>query len=240
MKLTDFKALTFDCYGTLIDWELGMIEALKPLTSKVPRGLTRNEILEAHARHKSSQQVQTPTKLYRELLPIVYRRLAEEWGVSVGWSDCLAYGRSVKAWPAFSDSAAALQYLKRHYRLVILSNVDNESFSGSNEQLQVDFDAIYTAEDIGSYKPSSRNFEYMLAKLKTLGIEKRQILHIAESMFHDHGPANTHGLASCWIFRRYGQDGFGATMFPGEMPRYDFRFTSIADLVKAHQDALRG
>jgi 2-haloacid dehalogenase len=240
MTLTDFKALTFDCYGTLIDWESGMIEALKPLTSKVSRALTRNEILETHARHESSQQVQTPTKLYRELLPIVYRRLAEEWGVSVGWSDCVAYGRSVKTWPAFTDSAPALEYLKRHYRLVILSNVDNESFSGSNEKLQVDFDAIYTAEDIGSYKPSSRNFEYMLAKLKTLGIGKHQILHTAESMFHDHGPANTHGLASCWIFRRHGQDGFGATMYPDEMPKYDFRFTSMAGLVKAHQDALRG
>ena len=121
-----------------------------------------------------------------------------------------------------------------------MSNVDNESFSGSNEKLQVDFDAIYTAEDIGSYKPSSRNFEYMLAKLKTLGIEKHQILHTAESMFHDHGPANTHGLASCWIFRRHGQDGFGATMHPDEMPKYDFRFNSMAGLVKAHQDALRG
>ena len=240
MKLTDFKALTFDCYGTLIDWESGMVEALKPLTSKVSRALTRSEILETHARHESSQQVQTPTKLYRELLPIVYRRLAEEWGVSVGWTDCVAYGRSVKTWPAFTDSAAALQYLKRHYRLVILSNVDNESFSGSNEKLQVDFDAIYTAEDIGSYKPSSRNFEYMLAKLKTLGIEKHQILHTAESMFHDHGPANTHGLASCWIFRRHGQDGFGATIHPDEMPKYDFRFTSMAGLVEAHQDALRG
>ena len=92
----------------------------------------------------------------------------------------------------------------------------------------------------GSYKPSSSNFEYMLAKLKTLGIEKHQILHMAESMFHDHGPANTHGLASCWIFRRHGQDGFGATMHPDEMPKYDFRFTSMAGLVKAHQDALRG
>jgi Glycosyl hydrolase family 63 C-terminal domain len=92
MKLTDFKALTFDCYGTLIDWESGMIEALKPLTSKVSRALTRNQILETHARHESSQQVQTPAKLYRELLPIVYRRLAEEWGVSVGWNDCVAYG----------------------------------------------------------------------------------------------------------------------------------------------------
>jgi 2-haloacid dehalogenase len=240
MKLTDFKALTFDCYGTLVDWESGMVEALKPLTSKVGREPSRDEILEAHARHESSQQEQTPAKLYRDLLPIVYKRLAEEWGVPVGWDECVAYGRSVRDWPAFMDSAGALQYLKRHYKLIILSNVDNENFAGSNKKLQVAFDAIYTAEDIGSYKPSDRNFEYMLAKLKTLGIEKHEILHTAESMFHDHGPANRHGLASCWIYRRFDLQGFGATMHPGEMPKCDFRFNSMADLVKAHQDDLRG
>lgn len=239
MKLTDFKALTFDCYGTLIDWESGMVEALTPLTDKVSKALTRNEILEAHARHESSQQLLTPAKLYRDLLPIVYRRLAEEWGVSVSWSECVAYGRSVKNWPAFTDSAGALQYLKRHYKLVILSNVDNESFAGSNQKLQIDFDAVYTAEDVGSYKPSDRNFEYMLAKLETLGIRKHEILHTAESMFHDHDPANKHGLASCWIYRRYDQKGFGATMNPGDMPKYDFRFNSMADLAKAHQEELR-
>lgn len=170
------------------------------------------------------------------MLTIVYRRLAEEWGVSVAWAECLAYGQSVKNWPAFPDATEALQYLKKHYKLVILSNVDNESFSASNEKLQVDFDAIYTAEDIGSYKPADRNFDYMLAKLKNLGIEKHEILHTAESMFHDHAPANRHGLTSCWIYRRKDQEGFGATMNPGDMPKYDFRFDSMADLAKAHQD----
>jgi 2-haloacid dehalogenase len=236
MKLTDFKVLTFDCYGTLIDWETGMIEALKPLTSKVGRTLSRNEILTAHARHESSQQVQTPAMLYRDLLPVVYRRLAEEWRVAVDWNECVAYGRSVKDWPAFSDSASALRYLKRHYKLVILSNVDNESFAASGEKLAVDFDAVYTAEDIGSYKPADRNFDYMLAKLETIGIQKHEILHTAESMFHDHGPANRHGLASCWIYRRHDQEGFGATMDPGTVPQYDFRFNNMADLAKAHQE----
>jgi putative hydrolase of the HAD superfamily len=239
MKLTDFKALTFDCYGTLIDWETGMLEALKPLTNKVSRALGRNEVLESHARHESFQQIQTPAKAYREILAVVYRRLAEQWGVSASWSECVDYGRSVKDWPAFADSAGALQYLKRHYKLVILSNVDNESFSASNQRLHVEFDAIYTAEDIGSYKPSSRNFEYMLAKVETLGIGKHQILHTAESLFHDHAPANAHGLASCLIYRRHGQQGFGATMNPGNMPQYEFRFNSLADLVKAHQEAIR-
>jgi len=239
MKLTGFKALTFDCYGTLIDWESGIVEGLKPLVAKVGRRLSRNEILEAHARHESSQQLQTPAKNYRDLLSIVYRRLAEEWGVPVPWQDCVVYGHSVKDWPAFRDSIGALQYLKNHYKLVILSNVDNESFSASNETLQVKFDAIYTAEDCGSYKPSDRNFEYMLAKLETLGIKKNAILHTAESMFHDHGPANRHGLASCWIYRRHEQEGFGATIQPREMPKYDFRFNSMADLVEAHEEELR-
>jgi putative hydrolase of the HAD superfamily len=168
-------------------------------------------------------------------LAIVYRRLAEEWGLSVNWDECVRYGHSIKDWPAFPDSADALQYLKQHYKLVILSNVDNESFAASNRKLGVEFDAIYTAEDIGSYKPADTNFEYMLAMLKQLGIEKPDILHTAESLFHDHAPANRCGLKSCWIYRRHEQAGFGATMPPGEMPRYDFRFKSLAEMVEAHK-----
>ena len=238
MKLTDFKALSFDCYGTLIDWESGMIEGLKPLTSQVSVNLSRNKILEAHAYHESTQQRWTPDYRYFDLLPIVYKRLAEEWGVSVTPAECKAYGQSVKNWPAFADSAGALQYLKKHFKLIILSNVDNESFAGSNEKLQVEFDAIYTAEDVGSYKPSDRNFEYMLEHLKRQGIEKSDILHTAESMFHDHVPGKRHGLTSCWIYRRHDQSGFGATMNPGELPEVEFRFNSMADLVKAHQEEL--
>jgi 2-haloacid dehalogenase len=239
MRLTDFKALTFDCYGTLIDWETGMAEAPRPLTSRLAKPLSRNAVLEAHARHESEQQTQTPGKLYRDLLAIVYRRLAEEWGVSASWSECVAYGRSVRDWPAFPDSGGALQYLKKHYKLVILSNVDNESFSFSNQKLGVAFDAIYTAEDIGSYKPNLGNFEYMLKQLRTIGVETDEILHTAESLFHDHKPANQVSLASCWIYRRRNDKGFGATMNPGTMPRYDFQFTSLSELAEAHQDELR-
>ena len=156
------------------------------------------------------------------------------------WDDCLAYGQSVKNWPAFEDSAGALQYLKKFYRLVVLSNVDNASFAHGNIKLQVEFDAVYTAEDIGSYKPSTRNFKYMLEQLARIGIEKNQILHTAESMFHDHAPANNFGLSSCWIYRLNDQEGFGATMRPGQMPKYDMVFNSMADLVKTHQKELTG
>src|SRR5688572_4220076 len=196
MKLSQFKALTFDCYGTLIDWESGMVEALKPLTSRVP-SLTRNQILEAHARHESSQQLWTPARRYRELLPIVYKRLAEEWGVPASWEECQAYGRSVGNWPAFPDSAEALRYLKQHYKLAILSNVDNESFAASNKRLQVTFDAILSEVDIRSYKTDDLNFSYMLEKMCDMSIAKEHILHTTESLFHDHEPAERDGLNSC-------------------------------------------
>src|SRR5215469_10928462 len=239
MLLTDFDTLTFDCYGTLIDWESGMIEALKGLAARAERRLSRDQILEAHARHESSQQRYTPTKLYRELLSIVYKRLAEEWCVHATHEDCVAYGRSVESWPAFEDSADALRYLKKYFKLVILSNVDNEMFQASNRKLQVEFDAIYTAEDIGAYKPSARNFEYMIEKLEGIGVRREKVLHTAESMFHDHKPANDHGLKSCWIYRRHAQRGFGATMDPGQMPHVDFKFNSMLELAKAHQDQQR-
>ena len=240
MKLSDFKALTFDVYGTLIDWESGMVDALKPLTDKVSSSLTRDDVLEAHATYESSTQRWTPGKRYSELLPVVYRRLAEEWGVEVTWEECVAYGLSVRQWPAFDDSREALAYLKKHFKLVVLTNTDNLSFSGSNARLGVAFDGVYTAEDIGSYKPDDRNFQYMIETLARQGVQKHEILHTAESMFHDHAPANKHGLANCWIYRRHDKEGFGATMDPVEMPKVDFQFNSMMDMARAHRAELAG
>jgi 2-haloacid dehalogenase len=239
MRLSEFKALTFDCYGTLIDWESGMIEALKPLTDRLGGRLSRDDVLQAHARHESKQQAYTPAKNYSDLLAVVYKRLAEEWGINTHWEAREAYGRSIRDWPAFPDSAEALAYLKQHYKLVILSNVDNSSFAFSNEKLGVDFDALYTAEDIGSYKPSARNFDYLIDQLATLGLNPSDILHTAESLFHDHVPAKARGLATCWIYRRHGEQGFGATMSPGVRLETDFRFNSLGELAKAHQAEMR-
>lgn len=239
MRLRDFSVLSFDCYGTLIDWESGMLAALAPLAARAARPLAPDEILAAHAAAESAQQAQTPTKPYRDLLQVVFKRLAERWGVSATHEECVAYGRSVADWPAFPDTVAALGALKQHYKLVILSNVDNESFAGSQRRLVVPFDAVITAEDAGSYKPDPRNFDYMLARLAPgLGgppIRPSDLLHTAESLFHDHGPANAAGLASCWIHRRHAKGGFGATMDPGTVPRTDFRFTSLAAMVEAHR-----
>jgi 2-haloalkanoic acid dehalogenase type II len=239
MKLTDFKALTFDCYGTLIDWETGLYNALQPLLQAGAVTLGRDEVLAVFARHEAAQEAATPQMLYSELLAEVHRRLAGEWGVKADEERAVAFGKSVPDWPEFPDTPASLQYLRRYYKLVILSNVDRESFAGTNRRLGVTFDAICTAQDIGSYKPDPRNFEYLIKALAGLGVLKRNILHTAQSLFHDHAPAQAAGLSSAWIDRRHEREGWGATVPPAGTPRYDFRFSSMEELVKAHQAEMR-
>jgi 2-haloacid dehalogenase len=238
MRLTDFRVLTFDCYGTLIDWESGIFTALQPLLHKAASPLARDAALEIFAKHESAQEAETPGMIYSELLAVVHRRLAEALRLPSSQEEHQRFGASVPDWPAFADSASSLQYLKKYYELVILSNVDRESFKGSNKRLLVAFDAIYTAQDVGSYKPDPANFTYMLQRLAERGIAATDILHTAQSLFHDHGPAKRAGLASAWIDRRHEQAGWGATMPPPDGSGYDFRFTSMAEMVKAHQAEL--
>jgi 2-haloalkanoic acid dehalogenase type II len=239
MRLTDFKVLTFDCYGTLIDWETGILNALRPLLTRGAAERSRDEILASFARHETAQEAETPDMIYSELLGQVHRRLAEEWGIAASEAAHRTFGGSVGSWPAFADSAASLAYLGQFYKLVILSNVDRKSFAQSRKRLGVAFDAVYTAEDIGSYKPDLRNFRSMIDALKRSGHAERDILHIAQSLFHDHAPANTVGLRSAWIDRRRGAAGGGATPPPPANVHYDFRFASMAELVEAHRDELR-
>ncbi|MGH7103168.1 MAG: haloacid dehalogenase type II, partial [Acetobacteraceae bacterium] len=194
MHLRDFHVLTFDCYGTLIDWESGIIAALAPLSGRLANPPARNRVLEAFARHESAEETASPALRYPELLARVHRKLAAEWGIAPDAAAEQRFGASVPDWPAFPDSASALAELKQHYQLVILSNVDRQSFAGSNRRLGVAFDAIFTAEDIGSYKPDPANFRYLLAHLAERGIQKEEILHTAQSLFHDHAPARRAGL----------------------------------------------
>jgi len=234
MRLSDFSVLTFDCYGTLIDWESGIWQALRPLVALCPSPPARDAALAAFGVAESAQERETPGLLYSTLLALVHGRLAAEWGVAPDAVEAEAFGGSVGDWPAFSDSAAALAYLKRSYKLVILSNVHRAGFAGSNRKLGVEFDAVYTAEDIGSYKPDPRNFRYLLDRLAEQGHRPGDILHVAQSLYHDHAPANRAGLASAWIDRRHGADG-GATPPVDATVRYDFRFTSLAELAEAHR-----
>jgi 2-haloalkanoic acid dehalogenase type II len=176
--------------------------------------------------------------LYAEVLAAVHRRLAQKWDVAMEESAHDRFGASVPDWPEFPDTVAALRYLKQHYKLVILSNVDRLSFEGSLGRLRVPFDAVYTAEDIGSYKPNPANFRFMLQRLAEQEFPPSDILHTAQSLFHDHVPAKQFGLATAWINRRHAQPGWGATMAPPEGASYDFHFNSLAEMVEAHQALL--
>lgn len=235
MQLTDFRVLSFDCYGTLIDWETGITDGVRPLVTRSSKQLRPDEVLQSYSRHEAAVEEETPAMPYPEVLKTVYDRLARDWNIKTGREEVEAFAASIRNWPAFADSPSALQYLKKHYKLVILSNVDRESFEASSAKLLVDFDYIFTAQDIGSYKPDPRNFEYLIEKLGQAGYEKPSILHTAQSLFHDHLPANRFGLASAWIDRRHQQDGFGATPAPASLPRYNFRFTSLAEMAEAHR-----
>jgi 2-haloacid dehalogenase len=238
-RLTDFDVLSFDCYGTLIDWETGIRNALAGWRRLEDVQVADHELIEAFGRHEWREEEENPTLLYPEILARVLKRMAKDWGVRVSPDVLKAFGHSVGDWPAFPDSAPALQYLKQHYKLAILSNVDRESFSYSNAKLGVEFDRIYTAQDIGSYKPDMENFQYLLVHLEEMGIKPARILHVAESLYHDHIPAKKLGLATCWIHRRHDQKGHGATRPPTEAVTPDFKFNSLTELALTHGAALR-
>ena len=239
-SITDYDVLTFDCYGTLIDWESGIWAALQPLLEDNESALERAEVLGAFARAESSQQSATPGLRYPEILRHTHEVLATDLGLTSTPPMAEAFGDSVSEWPAFDDSVDALTRLQRHVKLVILSNVDRRSFAGSNARLAVTFDAIYTAEDVGRYKPDPANFEYLRTHLATdLDVGPESVLHTAQSVFHDLVPASRAGLATAWIDRQHLSRGgdWGATAPVEEIPEPDFVFFSMAELADAVDDA---
>ena len=236
-RLSDYRVLTFDCYGTLIDWETGIWDALQPLfaANDLPH-VDRKEALALFGNVENAQETETPDMPYPEVLENVHRTMARRMQLDSSTKLDEAFGRSVPAWPAFPDTANALRYLKTRYKLVILSNVDRESFAASNRKLGVSFDAIYTAEDIGSYKPADANFEYLLTHLKAdLDLDKNDILHTAQSLLHDHAPANRFGLANAFIDRqRLSETGMeGAVAVPDERPETLFEFFTMGEMADA-------
>ncbi|MCH7930709.1 MAG: haloacid dehalogenase type II [Proteobacteria bacterium] len=238
MKLTEFSTLTFDCYGTLIDWETGILAALRPWAERHRVDAGDDALLGAFGELENRLERDRPTMAYPALLRAVAFDIGDHFSAPMRDDEADAFAASVGDWPAFADSVEALAYLKQHYRLVVLSNVDNASFARSNERLGVAFDAACTAEDIGSYKPDPGNFRTMLDRLAQMGIEKRDILHTAQSLFHDIAPAGKIGLATNWINRRHDKPGSGATVPTRATP--DFEFPSLAAFVGAHRAALAG
>ena len=237
LDLTQYKALSFDCYGTLIDWEAGIAAVLRPWAFEQGLDLDDEELLLAYAGNEADVERETPTALYPDVLAAAFRRTGDKLGkpVSGQWAQLL--GRSVPDWPAFPDSADALARLAQRYQLIILSNVHRDGFAGSNQRLHGDFAAIITAEDVGAYKPAPNHFRALDAKLAELGLDREDLLHVAQSLFHDHVPARREGLPSVWINRRHDRPGWGATPEPSEQWTYNLEFTSTADFADAVDQA---
>ena len=233
LDLTTYKALSFDCYGTLIDWEAGIAAVLAPWAQEQGIDLTDEVLLAAYGNHEAVVERETPSALYPDVLATAFRRTGDEFGhaVSEEWAQRL--GSSVPDWPAFPDSADALARLRKHYQLIILSNVHRAGFAGSNQQLHGDFAAVITAEDVGAYKPAENHFRALDTALPELGVERGELLHVAQSLFHDHVAAKREGLPSVWINRRHDRPGWGATPAPSVEWTYSLEFASMSDFADA-------
>jgi putative hydrolase of the HAD superfamily len=233
MTLEDFEALSFDCYGTLIDWEAGIAAVLGPWARE--NGLHDDDeaLLTAYAEQEARVEAEHPQALYPEVLARSFTALAADLGRPLAEQDADRLATSVPDWPPFADTVDALAALAQRYKLIILSNVDRASFAGSNARLGVVFDAVVTAEDVGSYKPSPQNFTALAEAATGLGVGPGRLLHVAQSLFHDHVPAKRAGLATVWINRRHDRPGWGATPQPRSDVRPDWEFPSMAAFARA-------
>lgn len=239
MRLADFKALTFDCYGTLIDWESGILEVLRPWAARHGVAAHDAELLAAFAEAESACQHAAPRALYRDILRAAHCRIAQRWGKPHDPAEADALACSVGDWPAFADTVAALERLKTWHKLVVVSNIDRASFARTQQKLRVDFDAVITAEEVGAYKPDARMFGRALEVLSRWDVHPNEVLHVAQSLFHDHVPAKALGLKTVWVDRRQGQPGWGATPPPAEEVRPDLVVGSLAELVALEEQERR-
>lgn len=202
-----FEALTFDCYGTLIDWETGIWQALQPALTGHQITIAKDTALELYGELESDAERDVYHD-YKTVLCMVLEGLGSRLGFTPTPAELRRFSESVKDWPAFSDSAYALQALKKKYKLAIISNIDDDLFAFSARRLQVPFDWVITANQARSYKPSLKHFHLAFERLS---LPKDKILHVAQSIYHDIAPAKSLGLATVWVNRRHAQAGFGAT-----------------------------
>jgi 2-haloacid dehalogenase len=202
-----FDALTLDVYGTLIDWETGLAESFRPILRAHGIETDDETVLARYAGHEARAEAGSYLR-YRDVLAAGLRGVCAEFGFEPTVSEVATFSNSVGDWPAFPDSAAALATLGGHFRLGVITNCDDDLFAASVPRLGVTFDLVVTAEQARSYKPAERNF---LVAFDRLGLPRERVLHVAQSLFHDHVPAAGLGLTSVWIDRRHDRPGPGAT-----------------------------
>jgi 2-haloacid dehalogenase len=202
-----FDVLTFDCYGTLIDWESGILAALRAPHAAHGIAESDDDVLAAFARHEAEIEA-GPYRRYRDVLGEVLAAMVGHFGAEASAEERATFGGSVADWPAFPDSAAALAALHERFKLGVITNCDDDLFAASQRKLGVEFDYLVTAQQAKRYKPNPRGFELMFERV---GLPPARILHVAQSLYHDHVPAKRLGLSTVWVNRRAGKPGSGAT-----------------------------
>lgn len=233
LELKQFQALTFDCFGTLVDWEAGIAPILEDWARRNGVRADREQLLAAFGEAESRIEAGHPTLNYPDVLRAVMASIADRYSARPDREAADRLANSVGDWPIFSDTVEALGRLQRYYKLAIVSNVDNASFARVRARLGVALDLVVTAEDVASYKPSLRNFEAVLSELAEIGVARDRVLHVAQGLFHDHVPAKEIGLASVWIDRRRGRVGPGATPAVEAAVRPDLVFGSLREFAEA-------
>lgn len=226
LNFNDFDVLTFDCYGTLIDWESGLLEAFRPVLANHGINITTKKLLELYGELESDAERGEYLE-YKKVLQTVLERFGSRFRLTPTQIELQHFSESVKDWPAFPDSPLALQTLKKKYKLAVISNIDDDQFAHSEKRLQVEFDWVITAEQVRSYKPSLNNFRLALERI---GQPKEKILHVAQSLFHDIAPAKSLALSTVWVNRRHDKEGFGAT--PPAEAQPDIEIPDLQTLAK--------
>ena len=230
----EFQLLTFDCYGTLVDWEAGILAVLQPWASTNQIAARADELLAAFGAAESAVQRERPPAPYQDILRESMARIAARLGKTAGEVEREALARSVADWPVFADTVEALRALKTWHQLMVVSNVDTESFTRTAAKLGVTLDGLVSAEEVGAYKPDRRMFDRALAVARDWGVPPQQILHVAQSLYHDIEPAKKLGLRTVWVDRRAGRAGGATPKASGEVAP-DLRVMSLGELVEVER-----
>jgi 2-haloacid dehalogenase len=235
----EFELLAFDCYGTLVDWETGISDVLKPWASANAVGASSEELLTAFGAAESVVQRESPQALYRDVLREAMGRIAASFGKTARTEERESLASSVGDWPVFADTVEGLQALKTWHKLMVVSNVDNESFARTAPKLGVALDGVVSAEEVGAYKPDKRMFDRALAVAHGWGIPPQRILHVAQSLYHDIEPAKRLGLRTVWVDRRAGKAGGATPKADGDVEP-DLRVAALDELVALERAERRG
>jgi 2-haloacid dehalogenase len=234
MDFSRFTTISFDCYGTLIDWESGILPVVRAVLASHGQSLPDAALLELYGEFEA-QAESGPYQSYRNVLQAVVRAFANRLHFEASSGEIRSLAESVPAWPPFPDTVQALRELQKHYKLVVISNIDDDLFAETRKNLGVEFDGVITAQQAKSYKPSINNFQIAL---RTLALSSDRLLHAAQSIYHDVVPARSLGIATVWVNRKSARPGIGAVRVSAGRP--DLEVPDLASLAAATAKSAQG